>query len=213
MRLRTCNKRKARRTRATVVPHRQGSFCYILFEAPYIFINNCGTRGHPDSVMAYSKGHTPHNWRWVDRRFCYDIKEKFDSYADAIVWLTKLKLSLTNKPEKFRLFSMKEIVEGYYTKGNREVVTRRTDLTNVSHSLPTRNERRAAKQRQFRQQRYQRLRHPQIVATTTPTATSTINIWSTGSATGSSTTQTMGGGWHGPSTVSVSDGGTVSWSN
>ena len=154
MRLRTCNKRKARRTRAAVAFDKSNTFCYILFEAPYMFMarGQAWDDGPHELVKAIPKNGKG-GWRYVSKSFCYDKKLQFPSYADAIVWLTKIKLSLMNKPEKYRLFSVANIMEGYYTKGKHERVTRVTDLSNVSHSLPTLSERKLAKQRQLREQR------------------------------------------------------------
>lgn len=213
MRLRTCNKRKARRTRASVAFDKSDTFCYILHEAPYVYqadVHFTLNADAHDLVMGMPK--SGGSWRFISRRYCYDIKQQFPSYADAIVWLTKIKLSLMDKPEKYRLFSVAKVVEGYYDTRKREHVTRTTDLSNVSHSLPTLSERRSAKQRQLREQRYQQLRYAKTVARAAPKTKSTSTVWSTGTTTRSSTTQTMGGGWDVP-IVSGSDWGTVSFSN
>lgn len=213
MRLRTCNNRKARRKRAS---KERTPFCYILFKSPYIFIENVSPsfgRHNRNLVYGVKRGDSRSDRRFVDKYFCYNQKEHFPSYADAIVWLTKIKLSLMDKPEKFRLFELASIVEGYYTKGKREYVIRTTDLTNVSHSLPTARERRDAKQRQLRQQRYNSRRLSKAVATGTSTATSTSNLRSSWTTAISGAATALGGDWDGPSTVSFSDGGTVSFSN
>ncbi len=201
MRLRTCNKRKARRKRASL----QTPFCYILHEAPYEYMAEVHASlmsDQHDLVMAVPKGD---GWRYVSRRYCYDIKQQFPSYADAIIWMTKIKLSLTDKPEKYRLFKLAKIVEGYYTKGKRENVTRVTDLTNVSHSLSTSSERRLAKQRQSLQQRQQQLRYAKTVARAAPKAANFSNIWNSWTPTWDSPSQTVGGGRNASVGISLSD--------
>lgn len=213
MRLRTYNNRKARRTRAAPLGR---PFCYILFEARYTYLDEL--KWHDDSghdlVMATPKSMCgARRWCFVPRQVCYDKKEYFPTYADAIVWLTKIKLSLMDKPEKYRLFKLAKIVEGYYTKGKREHVTRVTDLTNVSHSLPTASQRRADKQRQLREQRRQQLLHAKTMAWRTPKAASTSSIRNSRCTTGNSSTQTMGGGWDGGVPVSWPDSSTTACIN
>lgn len=212
MRLRTYNNRKARRTRAAPLGR---PFCYILFEARYTYLAE--SKWHDDNVhdlvMAMPKSRCgAMRWCFVPRQVCYDKKGYFPTYADAIVWLTKIKLSLMDKPEKYRLFTVASIVEGYYTKGKREHITKTTDLTHVSNSIQSASERQAAKQRLLRQQWEQQLWNRKTVVTRAPTPPSVSPIWSGGTATGSSTTQTMGGGWNVSTTVSVTNGSTVSCS-
>lgn len=208
MRLRTFNKRKARRTRAPVVSDRNNTFCYILFEAPFVYLKEIKPSLRSDShdlVIAVPRGTDEGHWRFVSRQYCYDKKLQFPSYADAIVWLTKIKLSLANKPEKYRLFSIANIMEGYYTKGNHERVTRVTDLSNVSHSLPTLSERKSAKQRQLCEQRQQQLRYAKTMARTARKAKRASPVrgsWTT--AIGDAATS-LGGGWDGGVPVSWSD--------
>lgn len=208
MRLRTFNKRKARRTRAPVVSDRNNTFCYILFEAPFVYMEEVRPDLRSDSsdlVIAVPKQLDSRHWRFVSRHYCYDKKLQFPSYADAIVWLTKIKLSLTDKPEKYRLFKLAKIVEGYYTKGNHERVTRVTDLTNVSHSLPTLSERKTAKQRQLREQRQQQLRYAKTVAAAARKAKRASPVRGSWTTTRGSTATSVGGGWDGGVPVSWSD--------
>jgi hypothetical protein len=202
--------------RATVTFDKSNTFCYILFEAPFVYLGEVEPYLQSDSndlVVAMPKGTDDRHWRFVSRQYCYDKKLQFPSYADAIVWLTKIKLSLTNKPEKYRLFSVANIVEGYYTKGKHERVTRVTDLTNVSHSLPTLNERRNAKQRQLREQRQQQLRYAKTVAAAARKAKRASPVRGSWTTTGGSTATSVGGGWDEAWTVSVSNGSTTSCFN
>lgn len=212
MRLRTYNKRKARRTRAAVVSDRSNTFCYILFEAPFVYLGEVRPSLQSDNidlVRAVPKGFKENHWRFVSRCYCYDTKKQFPSYADAIVWLTKIKLSLMDKPEKYRLFKLAKIVEGYYDARKREHITRTTDLTNVSHSLPTRSERRAVKQRQLREQRQQQLRHAKVMARAALKAKRASSVWNSWASTGFSGTTPVGGGWDATSTVSSANGSTT----
>lgn len=211
MRLRTYNNRKARRTRAASLGK---PFCYILFEARWTYLGYTKWTDFGNSlVRAVLRGTSKDHWRFVSREFCYDKKEYFPTYADAIVWLTKIKLSLMDKPEKYRLFNLAKIVEGYYTKGKREHVTRVTDLTNVSHSLPTRSERRAAKQRQLREQRQQQLCYAKTMARATSQAKRASPVRSSWTTAISDVATSLDPGWDGGVTVSVTNGSTTACIN
>lgn len=183
MRLRKTNQRRKRCirkvTEKTGVP-----FCYILYEEYYLRYEP--TALLPNGYIRIGSWHT----EVIER------KRLFPSYRVLIAHLTRVKLNITEeKPTWTRLRACK-IVEGWYTKTGKEIVTKEYELPDERNSM----QRRRDERRLLGKRRRHRVSVPQVVDD--PGFWS--NSWSSGATQVSGTATTMDAGGYVTGAVSTS---------
>lgn len=76
------------------------------------------------------------------------VKRKFESYSKCIAWLTRVKLNIDREKLIWTALRACKIVEGWYTKTGKEILTKEIELPDECTSV----QRQRAEQRQLRQQ-------------------------------------------------------------
>lgn len=175
MRLRKVNQRRKRCVRK--VTEKTGvPFCYIL----YAGTKTSYVRGAMASNGFFSLG----SWRT-------DIVEKkrmFPSYRVLIAHLTRVKLNITEENPKWTRLRACKIVEGWYTKTGKEIVTKEYELPDERNSSVRRRDER----RLLRKQRRSRFPISKNMGPTYQLRAS----GSSGTTTTSGTTPTVDTGWN-----------------
>src|SRR5688572_30384493 len=115
MRIATANNRKARRMRAATKDNKE-PFCYIEYLKK--------------AKLKHIFDDSKHRWEFKVQPDTYH-KRRFDSYAKAVAHLTMRKLNIIEKDDdRWGELTACKIVEGWYTRRGKEVVTRTLELLN-----------------------------------------------------------------------------------
>ena len=187
MRLRKVNQRRKRCTRKvtekTAVP-----FCYILYDGGRLGpVKDCGC----GCGYVYYNDYLVHPDEVPDG----EVKRPFPSYRELIAHLTRVKLNIQKEDKQWTHLRACKIVEGWYTKTGKEIVTKEYELPDERNSM----QRRRDERRLLNQQRRSMFAFPEDMEGYIPG--SGTAMWSSGTTTTSSTTTTMDTGWTSPQTV------------
>ena len=193
MRLRKANRGNRRRTQP-VIPSNAEKFCYIEYTVGDILLrDSCGC----------GCGMVRYRGRLVDPTTIINTWEReAESYAKAIAYLTSVKLNIIDEDKPWCNRKACKIVEGYYTKANRRVVNKVTELP---------NERDSSKQwgngvRQLRElkraARQLSLRFGISFSQAMAIVSANPGGWSSGAAHSGSTASTVGRQWYEPEELS-----------